>query len=154
MTDIFDAKILCKNCGVVMKPTIVNKGGFELRAVQCEKCGDKIIHPADLNASDHYKDLKGKTYNVKLRVVGNSHAISIPKEIVEFMEEMNKMRSNIRSEMDNMVKLCFEDFGKLRVDFFDNDMDNEEYEDLNHANHDEMDRFKIKKLRRDQNGKR
>ena len=83
--DIFDAKVTCKNCDKEMKKVIVNKNGFELRALKCEKCGESIVHPADLNASEHYKDLKGKTFHVKLRMVGNSHAISIPKEIFDFI---------------------------------------------------------------------
>ena len=106
MTDIFDARIMCKNCGIEMKSGIVNKNGLELRAVICSKCGDKIIHPADLNGLEHFNNLKGKTFNVKLRMVGNSHAVSIPKEIVDFMNEMHR---KAQSQMDEMVKLCFED---------------------------------------------
>tara|TARA_Y100000310_G_scaffold344303_1_gene456304 strand:+ start:4668 stop:5084 length:417 start_codon:yes stop_codon:yes gene_type:complete len=116
MVDIFDAKILCKNCNCEMKKVIVNKKGFGLRAVQCGKCNDLIVHPSDVNAMDHFKDLKGRTYRVKLRMVGNSHAISIPKEIVNFINEMN---GQVRKDMDDMVKLCFEDFGKLSVRFGD-----------------------------------
>ncbi len=119
MTDIFDAKISCKNCNAEMKPVIVNKKGFELRAVECPKCGDHIIHPADVNNLEHYNDLKGRTFRVKLRMVGNSHAISIPKEIVDFMNEIHGMKS----EMDDMVKLCFEDFGRLSVNFWDDNID-------------------------------
>jgi hypothetical protein len=136
MTDIFDAKILCKNCGLEMKQGIVEKNGLELRAVKCGKCGDKIIHPADLNAQENFKDLRGKTFDVKLRMVGNSHAISIPKEIVNFVEEQHKM---MRRRMDDMVHLCFEDFDTLRVRFGDDinedDIDDEagdiDYEDDN-----------------------
>ena len=123
MTDIFDAKIHCKRCDKVMEKDIVEKNGLEMRAVKCPYCGDVIIHPADLNSLEHYKDLKGKTFNVKLRVVGNSHAISIPKEIVDFMSEMNdvhsidKVHDRMRKEMQDMVRLCFEDFGKLSVRF-------------------------------------
>ena len=87
MKDVFDAKISCKQCNVVMEPVFVAKGGFKLRAVQCDKCGEKIIHPADLNSMERYNNLKRKTYSVKLRVVGNSHAVSIPKEIVDFINE-------------------------------------------------------------------
>lgn len=116
MTDIFDAKISCKNCNKEMKEAIVKKDGAELRAVKCENCGDLIIHPADLNCLEHYRDLKGRTFNVKLRVVGNSHAISIPKEIINFMNEMHK---SARKDMDDMVRLCFEDFRKLSVFFGD-----------------------------------
>lgn len=147
MTDIFDAKILCKKCNVGMEKTIVNKNGFELRAVECPKCHDKIIHPADLNASDQYKDLKGKTFNVKLRMVGNSHAISIPKEIVDFMNDMHRQ---MKRDMDDMVSLCFEDFGRLRVDFFDENNEQDDDEDREHKslNDGDVARFRIKKARR------
>lgn len=117
MTDIFDTKILCKSCSTQMEQSIVNKKGLELRAVKCPKCNDTIIHPADLNNFEHFNNLKGKTFHVKLRMVGNSHAISIPKEIVDFI---NHSHNHMRREMNDMVKLCFEDFGKLSV-FFDED---------------------------------
>jgi len=118
MMDIFDNKILCKNCQVEMQKIIAKRNGFELRAVECPKCGEQIIHPADLNASQQFKNLKGKTFSVKLRMVGNSHAISIPKEIVEFMNEMRRMHNHMRNEMNKMVRLCFEDFGNIRISLF------------------------------------
>lgn len=114
MTDIFDAKILCKKCNVEMSPIIMEKSGVELRAVQCNKCGDKIIHPADMNCLQHFKDLRGKTYSVKLRMVGNSHTISIPKEIINFINEMHR---GVSKDMDDMVRLCFEDFQRLSLRF-------------------------------------
>lgn len=98
-----------------MQKTLVNKAGFEIRAVQCPSCNKQILHPSDLNAQEDFRNLKGKTYNVKLRVVGNSHAISIPKEIVNFM----KHQENTFKEFDNMVKLCFEDMHKLSLNFGD-----------------------------------
>jgi hypothetical protein len=99
-----------------MQPSIVNKQGFELRAVECPKCSDVIIHPADMNGFDQFRDLKGKTFNVKLRIVGNSHAISIPKEIIDFMEEQHRM---MKKTMDDMVGICFEDFDRLSLRFGD-----------------------------------
>ncbi len=144
MTDIFDARILCKNCGIEMKPVIINRNGFELRAVKCLKCGDKIIHPADLNVQEHFNGLKGKTFSVKLRMVGNSHAVSIPKEIVNFINERHK---EMKKQMDDMVRLCFEDFDRLSLRFGNGDEDfndkSEEDEDENSLN-----RMKIKKIRR------
>lgn len=114
MTDIFDATILCKKCNEEMQQTIVNREGLELRAVKCLSCGDKIVHPADLNGLEHFNGLRGKTFMVKLRMVGNSHAISIPKEIVNFINEQHR---SVQREMDDMVKLCFEDFDTLRIRF-------------------------------------
>jgi hypothetical protein len=123
MTDIFDAKILCKNCNLVMKPQVLEKEGLQLRAVECPKCKDKIVHPADLNCFEHYNNVKDKTFNVKLRMVGNSHTVSIPKEIVDLINEqhrlMNDQHRRISKEMNEMVKMAFEDFGKLRLSFFD-----------------------------------
>jgi hypothetical protein len=54
-----------------------------------------------------------------LRVVGNSHAVSIPKEIVDFINDMHRGMSR---QMDDMVKLCFEDFGKLSLSFIDQEV--------------------------------
>ncbi len=108
--DIFNETISCKECKLEMKHGIINKQGLELRAVQCPNCKKQIIHPADLNAIENFKNLKGKTYNVKLRLVGNSHAISIPKEIVDFIRTQEMV-------MDDMVRLCFEDMSKISLMF-------------------------------------
>ena len=113
MTDIFDAMIMCKECKREMQSTIVEKSGLELRAVKCSSCGDMIIHPADVQSYAHFNDIKGKTFAVKLRAVGNSHAISIPKEIVSFLDEMK----SVHKEMNDMVRLCFKDFDTLSVRF-------------------------------------
>ncbi len=121
MTDIFDTTILCKKCNVKMNTSVVRKNGLELRAVKCGKCGDVIVHPADLNGMEQFKDLKDKKFNVKLRMVGNSHAISIPKEIVDFMNERHR---SMKRQMDDMVSLWFDDFDTLKLGFFDeNDFD-------------------------------
>lgn len=114
MTDIFDTTITCKKCDEEMTKIVVNRQGFELRAVQCPQCGDKIIHPADVNGFQNYNNIKDKTFHVKLRMVGNSHAISIPKEIIEFMQQQERI-------MDDMVRLCFEDMRKLRIEFGEDD---------------------------------
>jgi DNA-directed RNA polymerase subunit RPC12/RpoP len=110
MMDIFDATILCKNCNKKMNPIVINKSGSQLRAVECEKCHERILHPADISSLEKFNNLKGKTYNVKLRLVGNSHAISIPKEIVNFIRQQERI-------MDDMVRLCFEDMSRLSLRF-------------------------------------
>ena len=115
--DIFDAKIGCKKCGEEMQKISVAKDRFNLRAVKCGKCGDMIVHPLDREKMEQYEDLKGKTFKVKLRMVGNSHAVSIPKEIVDFFNESRRQFDQEMSEIDNMVKLCFEDFGRLSLNF-------------------------------------
>jgi transcription elongation factor Elf1 len=121
--DVFDQKIVCKHCNKQMKPAVIQKKGMQVRSVTCEKCGVEVIHPSDQAALEQYGDLKGKTFTVKLRTVGNSHAVSIPKEIVRFINDTHKQ---MERDMDNMVKLCFEDFGRLSMRFgeFDKMEDN------------------------------
>ena len=109
-TDIFDSKIFCSKCNVEMEKVSLAKNGFLLRAVVCPKCGEKIIHPHDDEEYNKYINLKTKAFEVKMRLVGNSYAVSIPKEIVSFMESQRKM-------INSMVKLCFEDLGKVSLDF-------------------------------------
>lgn len=110
MIDIFDNKILCKKCNKEMKKSEINKNGFRLRTVVCGKCGEKAVHPVDEQKYNKFINLKNKEFRVKMRLVGNSYAVSIPKEIVLFMRQQEKL-------MNNMVKLCFEDFGRLSLDF-------------------------------------
>jgi DNA-directed RNA polymerase subunit RPC12/RpoP len=116
MKDIFESKILCKNCNLQMEQFTLEKKGFKLRAIKCPRCNDKIIHPTDLNNFKNFNNLKQKTYNVKLRMVGNSHAVSIPKEMLDFINNTHRQMSK---QFDDMVKLCFEDFGKISLRFFD-----------------------------------
>jgi len=110
MVDIFDNTILCNKCNTKMEKAKVVKHGFVFRAVVCPKCDEKIIHPVDEQEYNRFKNLKNKEFRVKMRLVGNSYAVSIPKEIVLFMNQQKKT-------MDEMVKLCFEDMGRLSLDF-------------------------------------
>ena len=110
MTDIFDNAILCRNCNVKMNKGEMIKNGFVSRVVVCPGCNDKIIHPADEHEYNRFINLKNKEFRVKMRLVGNSYAVSIPKEIVLFIRAQEKV-------MDDMVRLCFEDFGRLSLNF-------------------------------------
>lgn len=118
MVDIFDHAILCEKCGKQMQDILVSKNGFNLRAKKCDKCGEAILHPEDKLEYENFVKLKKKEYEVKMRMVGNSYAVSIPREIVDFMKEQEKI-------LDNMVKLSFEDAGRLRLMFNTPEMDEE-----------------------------
>ncbi len=110
--DIFDNTILCKKCNVKMQKAQLVKNHFLFRVLICPKCNEKIIHPADEQEYNRFINLKNKEFHVKMRLVGNSYAVSIPKEIVLFMREQEKI-------MNDMVRLCFEDMGKLSLNFGD-----------------------------------
>ena len=110
MVDIFENTILCKNCSKKMVPATIERSGFPLRTLKCEVCKNQIIHPEDKQEYEEFVRLKQKEYNVKMRMVGNSYAVSIPREIVDFMQEQENV-------MNNMVRLCFEEAGKISLDF-------------------------------------
>jgi len=110
MTDIFDNTILCSKCNIAMTRKDFEKDGFLLRAVSCPKCNSVIIHPSDEQEYNKFVGLKNKDFRVKMRLVGNSYAVSIPKEIVSFIREQEKI-------MNDMVRLCFEDSGRLSLNF-------------------------------------
>lgn len=110
MSDIFDNTILCKDCKKEMQKVSVVKNGFRLRALRCEDCENQIVHPEDLKEYGDFQNLKKKSFKVKLRYVGNSYAVSIPREIIDFMSEQE-------TEMNDMVDLCMKDFGRLSLNF-------------------------------------
>jgi len=113
MADIFDNTILCKKCNKEMKNSQVLKNGFVLRLKSCDKCNEKIIHPRDEAEYNKFVNLKNKEFRVKMRLVGNSYAVSIPKEVVLFMREQEK----VLKHFDDIVRLCFEDVGRLSLNF-------------------------------------
>jgi len=108
--DIFDNPILCKKCRKEMKPELVSRNGFNLRVMKCDKCNEIIVHPVDKQEYDQFIALKKKDFEVKMRMVGNSYAVSIPRQIVDFMKEQERI-------MNNMVRLSFEDSGRLSLRF-------------------------------------
>jgi len=110
MTDIFDNPILCKHCNKKMQQKLISKNGFNLRALECPECGDLLIHPVDRQEYENFMRLKKKEFAVKMRMVGNSYAISIPREIVDFMKEQEKM-------LNDMVKLSFQNANSLSLNF-------------------------------------
>lgn len=93
-----------------MSKATIEKNGFPLRILKCEPCKNIIVHPQDKAEFEEYQKLKQKEFNVKMRMVGNSYAVSIPREIVDFMQEQEQL-------MNNMVRLHFKEMGKLSLEF-------------------------------------
>jgi len=108
--DLFDNTILCKDCNQKMDREDVLKNGFRMRSVKCPTCTNRILHPEDVKEYEVFKNLKNKHFKVKLRYVGNSYAVSIPREIIDFMNEQDR-------KMKEMVDLCFEEFGRVSLNF-------------------------------------
>jgi DNA-directed RNA polymerase subunit M/transcription elongation factor TFIIS len=110
MSDIFDNIVYCKNCNKRMVPDKIDRCGFVLRVLKCDRCKNQIIHPEDLKEYEDFQNLKKKKFKVKLRFIGNSYAVSIPREIIDFMNEQEK-------QLSEMVNLSLEEFGRISLNF-------------------------------------
>jgi hypothetical protein len=117
MTDMFDEIVVCSGCGKKMQRIDIIKNGFRLRALQCDKCEKRIYHPADIEEYKRFSQLKQTPFAVKLRMVGNSYTVSIPREIVDFMNEQDGMHQKFMKMQNEMVRVFFEEFGKISLTF-------------------------------------
>jgi hypothetical protein len=131
--DIFDNTIICGKCSTEMQKAEMHKNGFVLRVMVCPKCSSKIVHPVDEQEYNKFINLKSREFTVKMRLVGNSYAVSIPKEIVSFMREQENI-------MNDMVRLCFEESGILSLNF--NGIINKKNEQLKKENEQEQSKIK------------
>jgi len=114
MEDLYNAKVHCNQCNKQTEKTIVIKNGFKLRALRCNNCNKHYYHPSDLEEQRKFQELKSRQFQVKLRMVGNSYTISIPREIIDFREECLK---DMKRDMNRMLYLSLEEPEKLSIFF-------------------------------------
>ena len=62
---------------------------------------------------ENFKKLKQREFDVKLRRVGNSHSITIPREILDFERHFQEMEK----EMNRMIRLSLEKPGRIVLKF-------------------------------------
>ncbi|HLC58819.1 MAG TPA: hypothetical protein VJI68_03070 [Candidatus Nanoarchaeia archaeon] len=110
MKDIFDQVILCSKCSIQTNKKTVIMDGFNIRILECSSCGEITYHPGDLKDYEDFKRLKARDFNVKLRMIGNSFCVSIPKELVDFHKEME-------NEFNDLVKMSLEKPGRISIVF-------------------------------------
>lgn len=107
MKDLFDTIIICKKCNKRTEKGILHKDGFKLRCWKCPSCEEVWIHPGDLKEYKDFQELKHKKFQVKLRLVGNSYTVSIPREIVEFGEIKRDKIVRVSLDQPEKVTLFF-----------------------------------------------
>jgi len=110
MIDMYNQKILCNECDIQTKKNIISKDGYQIRILECPNCSKIIYHPRDIKEYEDFKKLKSRDFNVKLRMVGNSFCVSVPKELIDFHREME-------NEINDMVRLSLEGPGKIGMFF-------------------------------------
>jgi ribosomal protein L37AE/L43A len=108
MADLFETTVVCDKCNRKTNKNQLFRNGFKIRVWECPNCGKIWEHPADKQVQEDFKKLKEKEFQVKLRMVGNSYAVSIPKEIINFEEEFNR-------ELNELISLSIEEPGKISL---------------------------------------
>lgn len=122
--DIYDNPVLCKRCNKQMNRIVISKDGYNLRAWKCPECKVIQLHPLDSEKYNNFKQLQQRDFEVKLRMVGNSFCVSIPKEIIEFEKEMQrKMNNIIRMSLEGPETLSLHFNRKIKKlkDMFENE---------------------------------
>ncbi|MBS3128524.1 hypothetical protein J4410_05235 [Candidatus Woesearchaeota archaeon] len=80
----FDQVKLQCSCGSRMRKMTTSLKGISVRGWECEKCHEEMIHPEDAQkVLEIEKARKKNLLTVKLRKVGKSNVITVPKIIME-----------------------------------------------------------------------
>ncbi|MBI5391616.1 hypothetical protein HZB00_01305 [Candidatus Woesearchaeota archaeon] len=112
MEDLFDHIILCNHCHSPTSKKVFIKDGFQIRGLECVSCNTFSYHPGDVKDYEQFMRLKARAFDVKLRMVGNSFCISIPKEIIAFHQ--------LENDLDQLVHLFLQEPDKLVLEFHTN----------------------------------
>lgn len=113
MRDIYETTMLCDKCQKETQKSTVERDGFSLRTWHCFSCGEKWYHPSDLEEYQRFMKLKERDFHVKLRSVGNSWIVSIPKEIIRFQEITATKVVNLQMDEPGKVILRFTQVRKV-----------------------------------------
>lgn len=76
-------KIKCE-CGGNMEKIKTEWKGIEVRGWRCKKCNEEVLNPIDAQkALEIEKARKKNLLTVKLRKVGKSNIVTVPRPIIE-----------------------------------------------------------------------
>lgn len=117
MKDLAESSIFCEKCSRKAQKGEIVKEGFRIRIWQCPECKEIWYHPLDLNEYEQFQKLRNREFQVKLRMVGNSWAVSIPREIIDFQQEVETEMKRQMERMEKIVRLCMDEPGKLSLFF-------------------------------------
>lgn len=119
MADIYENIILCNKCNKKTERSFIVKDGFKIRTWQCPICKKQWPHPLDLQEYENFSKIKNKNFQVKLRMVGNSYTVSIPREIIDFERDIQREMTQMERRMERIIYMSLEEPEKLSL-FFTN----------------------------------
>ena len=92
-------------CGHMASKSTVKHKDYEVRGWVCKKCKKEYIHPEDSIKISKLEALKKTGIKVKIRTVGQSLVITLPKELAELYE----------LEQGEMVELTPENLRRIEI---------------------------------------
>ena len=105
MKPISKAEIDCDKCSIRMKKTAMKLEGFKVRAWQCPKCNDTLLHPEDTQRVLVFNKLR-KGIPVKVGSLGRSLIMRIPKEVAVFYNISKGNELVMKAEEPNKLKIA------------------------------------------------
>ena len=103
--DLFNHPILCNSCTALTNLGSINREGFQIRTLECPQCEKIIYHPLDIKEYEKFKKLKNKDFGVKLRFVGNSYCVSIPRQIIRYFEHESQNKKTVKMSIEGPDKI-------------------------------------------------
>lgn len=93
-------------CGGMARRSTVKYKNYEVRGWICKKCKKEYIHPEDSLKISKLEELRKSKVRVKIRTVGQSLVITLPKEIAKLYG----------LEKGETVELSPENFKKIEIE--------------------------------------
>lgn len=104
--DISQWKEIPCECGNMASRSTIKYNDYEIRGWICKKCMKEYIHPEDSLKISKIEALKKSGIKVKIRTVGQSLVITLPKELAEVYN----------LEKGEMVELVPESLKKIEIE--------------------------------------
>lgn len=102
--NLWNATHKCLKCNDLMKKKNLVIEGTTLRAWECSKCKDTVLHPKDAQRMFLLNKLK-RGLPVKIGELGKSLIVRIPKEIAKIYRLTKGEQITVKAESDTKIEL-------------------------------------------------
>lgn len=105
--DLWDAEHTCTKCNIPMKKKQMTIEGVQIRAWECKKCKEIVLHPEDTQKILVFSKLK-KGIPVKVGTLGEALIMRFPKEVAQLYRITKGGEITLRAENPKKLELSVE----------------------------------------------
>lgn len=105
--DLWAAEHNCTNCNSVMKKKQMTIEGVKVRAWECKKCREIVLHPEDAQKMLVFNKLK-RGIPVKVGALGEALIMRFPKEVAQFYKIEKGEEITLKAEGPKKLELNVE----------------------------------------------